>query len=222
MPVDRADTLRTQRAMVELADTLPMPRAAMELAETLPVERIQQRGASGVPRTGRASTYAPTGWALIDRLLMAIDRRTGGRAALVQRVFTYLIVGGMAALINLAFFYLFYYRVHLVGDDSTAGESARYVVAFALATEISIVANFVANDRLTFRRLPGHKRSWWVRCARFHLTCLFGTVVTLVLSYILHLFIAAILAQAISLIVVTAINFVNHHVFTYRHPTRAS
>jgi putative flippase GtrA len=98
-----------------------------------------------------------------------------------------------------------------------------WFVAFAIATEISILANFIPNDYLTFRHLPGHKRTWLARCARFHMTCVAGVALTLGISSGLFLLsVPAWLAQAIALILVTAFNFTAHHLFTYRHKKPAA
>lgn len=164
-------------------------------------------------------TYIPTRWLLVNRALDMTDTITKGKAGWIQRLTTYLMVGGFAALVNLAMFALFYEKWHLPVNDSVfAQHVARYMVAFVIATEISIMANFVPNDRITFSHLPGHSRSWVTRGLRFHLTCVAGTLLTLVISFSLHLFkIHPVVAQAIALIIVTAFNFTMHHVFTYRH-----
>ena len=163
-------------------------------------------------------TYIPTRWLLVNRALDLTDTLTRGKAGWVQRLFTYLMVGGFAALVNLAVFALFYEKIHLpLNDHVFVQHVLRYMIAFVIATEISIMANFIPNDRITFTHLPGHSRSWVKRALRFHLTCVAGTLLTLAISFSLHLFLVqAVAAQAIALIVVTAFNFTMHHVFTYR------
>jgi putative flippase GtrA len=171
---------------------------------------------SGAKKPQRAlPSYHPTGKPRIDHLLDLADQLTGGRAEWVQRAFSYLFVGGIAAIINLITLQLtlnwlagtpFSHRVH-------------YVIAFAVATEVSILANFIPNDRITFSHLPGHSRTWIQRCARFHVTCVGGVIVTFAVSGILHLVfkVPALPAQAVALIIATAFNFTFHHLFTYRH-----
>lgn len=171
------------------------------------------------PNQAPAPTYIPTRWLIVNRALDLTDSITGGKAAWIQRLFTYLMVGGFAALVNLAMFALFYEKVHLpLNDRVFLQHVTRYLIAFLIATEVSIMANFVPNDRITFSHLPGHSRSWITRALRFHVTCVAGTLLTLAISFSLHLFLVqAVVAQAIALIIVTAFNFTMHHVFTYRH-----
>lgn len=160
-------------------------------------------------------SYVPTQSGLVNRVLDITDRVTHGRAGLVQRVVTYLFFGGIAALVNLFVFYLL--DVHT--KASIAGiQHSHFAIAFACATEISIMANFIPQDRVTFSRLPGHSRSWLARCLRFHLTCVAGTLLTLAISFTLNLVhVYPTLGQAIALVIVTVFNFTAHHLFTYRH-----
>jgi putative flippase GtrA len=158
-------------------------------------------------------SYYPTGWPLIDRELGILDRLTGGRADWFQRLFSYLFIGGCAAIVNLIVLAIVYYHTL-----QSLNASVRYLIAFAIATEISILANFVPNDYITFRHLAGHERSWGARCLRFHVTCIGGTLLTLAISFsLLHLLrFPPVLAQGIALIIATAFNFAFHHIFTYR------
>lgn len=92
-----------------------------------------------------------------------------------------------------------------------------YGIAFVVGTEISIVSNFILNDRFTFGNL--HARSWQARCLRYHATSMGGVLLTFGSSFsLLHLLhVSALPAQAAALIIATACNFVFHHVFTYGH-----
>src|SRR5579859_6320763 len=92
----------------------------------------------------------------------------------VQRLFSFLFVGGSGALLNLVCFSFAYSRLARSLSDLLA-----YTLAFLLASELSILFNFVLNDRITFRHLRGHAHSWQLRCVRFHLTSLGGTLLTL-------------------------------------------
>lgn len=191
---------------------LPRPR---------PIPEIWEGSAEAAPEIPEkpAPTYIPTRWLIVNRALDLTDSITGGKAVWIQRLFTYLMVGGFAALVNLATFAFFYEKFRLPFNDHVfAQHVARYMIAFLIATEVSIMANFIPNDRITFSHLPGHSRSWVTRALRFHLTCVAGTLLTLAISFSLHLFsVQAVVAQAIALIVVTGFNFTMHHVFTYRH-----
>ena len=144
--------------------------------------------------------------------LIHIDKRPEGHAAWFQRAFSYLLFGGFAVVVNLLVFSLVYYRVPWPADQQW-----HYIMAFAAASEVSILANFCPNDAITFRLLPGHSRPWPMCCARFHVTYLLGTLLQLCLSFSLHLLgTPAVFAQAVAIALATAFNFAFHHLFTYR------
>lgn len=192
---------------IDYYDTQPTPAARAVEADTAILPKAN---------TGRTlPSYRPTGMAKVDRLLDLADRLTGGRAEWVQRAFSYLFVGGIAAIINLITLQL---TLNLLAPASFSYE-IHYAIAFVVATEVSIMANFIPNDRITFSHLAGHSRSWIQRCARFHVTCTGGVLVTLGVSSLLHLVfkIPALPSQAVALIIATAFNFTFHHLFTYRH-----
>ena len=170
----------------------------------------QPATSSGAPEDASVS---PT---LFPRILAFVDRVSGGRADWVVRFVSYAIVGGTAAVVNLICFSLLYYRSPIYfGSDATA-QSLRYIVVFAIAAEISTLTNFTINDRVTFSKLPGHARSWIVRCLRFHLTTVVGTLLTFVISFTLaRLGLAALLAQMTAIGIAFLVNFTLHHVFTY-------
>ncbi|MFL5694284.1 MAG: GtrA family protein [Ktedonobacteraceae bacterium] len=157
-------------------------------------------------------SYRPTPWKFVNALLDIIDNYTGGRAGLFQRFFTFAFIGGVAALVNLLVFYVVFYRI-----DPQNKAVAHNILASVLASEVSIMANFIPNDYFTFRHLPGHERSWIARCARFHLTSIGGSVLTFLIqfgfSYAGH--VPAMLSQATALIIVLFYNFSFHHIFTY-------
>lgn len=186
--------------------TQPMP-----VLDRMDLAGASASGALASPVTHRPS-YQPTGIALADHILDFVDEVTGGKADWLQRLFSYLAIGGFAALVNLAIYGLLSNDVH-----------APFLVAELAAAEISILANFIPNDRLTFSHLPGHARSWWTRCLRFHMTAIAGTIVTIVVSYTLqrmglsHTRTEQLIAQACAILVALAFNFTFHHVFTYRH-----
>lgn len=95
------------------------------------------------------------------------------------------------------------------------------VIAWAVATEISLFANFIPNDYFTFSHLASHgDRSWGVRCLRYHITSISGSVLTLLLEEVVFttLFgITPIISNGIAIMIVLFYNFTVHNVFTYRH-----
>ena len=185
-----------------------------ELIESLesPASPVRQEASSDT--ASALSSYHLTRWPIVNRALDLTDRWTGGRAGWVQRAFSYLFFGGCAAIVNLVVFYIVYYRVAL-----PVSESAHNIIAYLIAAEISILANFIPNDYFTFRHLPGHNRSWGARCLRFHITTIGGVIITFVIEFALtHLTpTPAIVAEAIGIIIALIYNFTVHHLFTYGH-----
>ena len=204
-----------RESRVELYDTQPMSASAAPMRN---VSTISDQDTASIP-TRKAPrhqpSYHPTRFALANRALDVADRLTGGRAEWIQRLFSYLFVGGIAAIINLITLQLTMNAL----ETAPFSHRVHYVIAFAVATEVSILANFIPNDRVTFSHLPGHSRSWIQRCARFHVTCTGGIIVTFAVSSLLHLVfqVPVLPAQAVALIIATAFNFTFHHLFTYRH-----
>jgi putative flippase GtrA len=200
-----------------------------ELSELLELEGegaarqdVSGRGRLAVSSANRLPSYHPTRLKFVNTILDLADDVTGGRAGWLQRLFTYLCIGGFAAVVNIVIFSLVLYRVPLPFHWMT--NDIHNVVANIVAAEISIMANFIPNDYFTFRHLPGHSRSWAQRCSRFHMTAISGSVLTILLEFtfvsFLHVF--AILAQALALILALVYNFSAHHIFTYRHVKSAS
>jgi putative flippase GtrA len=198
--VAREGPIETPEQML-LGATQPMPGLGRRATESRPISR-----------PARKPSYQPTGWALADRALDGVDELTGGKADWFQRLFSYLFIGGAAALVNLAVFWVMLYRVALPVDAHL-----HYLIANLVAAEISIIANFIPNDRFTFSHLPGHDRSWLARCGRFHITAIGGTIVTAAVSLGLHFAgLPGMIAQAGAIIVALVFNFTFHHLFTYR------
>jgi putative flippase GtrA len=165
----------------------------------------------------RRVSYQKTPWPLVNSILDVVDRITHGHAALAQRLFLFVCVGGFAACTNLLFFYVLSNFVPL-----PVSNMVQNAFAFLIATEISIMANFIPNDLLTFRNMAGG-RSWIARCIRFHMTCILGAILTYIIQFCLYfsLHIPAFFAQAVALILVLFYNFTFHHLFTYRHKDEA-
>ncbi len=185
--------------------------------EPVDIEAEQTLGESedgaGMVKRGEPS-YIPTGVAILDSLMQMVDGVTAGKAGMLQRAVSYLIVGGFAACVNLASLYIF--------NDIVPMPFPRVVhniVAFLLAAEISILANFIPNDRITFSRLPGHARSWWMRCLRFHSTAIAGTLITFIIFSVMHIWLGlhTLIAESTGIIVALVFNFTFHHIWTYRH-----
>ena len=169
-------------------------------------------------------SFVPTGVAFLDNLLTTADEMTRGKAGMLQRAVSYLMVGGFAAVVNLVSLYFFndiFFRtvVHLPYP-----KFVQSTLAFILASEISIMANFIPNDRITFSQLPGHARSWWARCLRFHSTAIAGTIVTYIIFATLHIWLGypTLIAQSTGIIIALFFNFTMHHLWTYRHIHHAS
>jgi len=131
---------------------------------------------------------------------------------MVVRLFSFLCIGGVGAIVNLLCFSGMYYPLLGITNSFIA-----YGTAFVVGTEVSIVSNFILNDRLTFGDL--HALAWRARCLRYHVTSIGGVLLTLGSSFsFLHLLhVPALPAQAAAIIFATACNFVLHNVFTYSH-----
>lgn len=204
----------TQGGQVEMSDPLIEPVRTRGATQPMPVLRQPE---STLPQSTLPASAAPsyylTRWKLVNRVLAIAEEKTGGKAGVLQRLFTYLMVGGFAALVNLAVFGVML-RAALPLNDQVHN-----IVAYCIAAELSILANFIPNDRITFSHLPGHSRSWYARCLRFHTTCVMGTILTFIIEYVLHyrFGILALLAEAIAIIIVLFFNFTVHHLFTYSH-----
>lgn len=160
-------------------------------------------------------SYQPYSWKLPNLLLDIVDKKTNGRAGWMQRIISYLFFGGLAAVVNLITFYVMFHHVFA----SLRSDFLHNTLSYLVAAELSILANFIPNDRFTFNKLPGARRPWILRCMRFHLTALVGTgltyIIELTLSNFLHL--EVVFAEAIAIIIVLVYNFTFHHLFTYRH-----
>jgi putative flippase GtrA len=182
---------------------------------TLPEEDQDLLNSTLEANTSLTRTYQPYPWHIVNQVLDFVDGKTGGKAGQIQRVLSYLLFGGLAAIVNLTIFGLVLYRYQFPFSVST---QAHNVVAFIIAAECSIMANFLPNDRFTFNSLPGAKRPWLQRCLRFQATCIVGTLLTFLLEFaffsITHT--PALLGEAMAIVIVLIYNFTFHHVFTYR------
>jgi putative flippase GtrA len=154
----------------------------------------------------------------VDAFLAYVDRVTQGRAGALQRLFTYIIVGALSAGVNLLAFQFLYTRAVTVSPSVW-----RYLLAYAGSAEVSVVTNFILNDRYTFQRLAGHARPWRARLLRFHATATGGILLTLMLSLGMRygLQLAPLLAQAAAILAALIFNLSMHYLWTYR-PLRAT
>jgi putative flippase GtrA len=125
----------------------------------------------------------------------------------LRRLTLFLAAGGLSALVTIT-----------VTSALTDLEHERFLWAALIGTEVGILVNFALNDRHTFGDLAGHRRSWPVRVARFHVTCATGQTLILLLSLMLHdaLHWRAALAQALPILLITGVNFAMHRFWTYR------
>ncbi len=183
---------------------------------TQPMPAVQQDQMTGQPadaHTHAQPSYYLTRWPFVNKILAIVEARTNGRAGVIQRFSTFLIIGGFAAVVNLIVFQLGL-LVPLKIDDKLHN-----ILAYLVAAEISIIANFIPNDAITFSHLPGHERPWLARCLRFHLTNIMGVTLTFLIEFTVHyrLGIIPLFSEAIAIIIVLFFNFTVHHLFTYRH-----
>jgi putative flippase GtrA len=161
-----------------------------------------------------APSYHPTSWPLLNAVLDWVEVHTHGRAGQVQRLVSYLLFGGIAAMANLLVFYIVFHKIALPVNEFTHN-----LIASACAVELSLIVNFIPNDYFTFRYMPGRSHSWWVRCVRYHITALSGNLLTILLqlffSHVLR--IEPLLGEACAIILVLFYNYTVHHLFTYNH-----
>src|SRR5260370_7671310 len=130
---------------------------SLEVSDSLNVQEV--------PPAPRLPSYQPTAWVFVNRVLDIVDTRTGGRAAWCQRFFMFACIGGCAALVNMAVFYLVFDVI-----AQPVNETLHNVIASVLAAAISIIANFVLNYFFTFPHLPRHHPSCLSPLLPFSLT----------------------------------------------------
>src|SRR5260370_20551374 len=157
-------------------------------------------------------TYQPYPWKLANQVLDFVDGKTSGKAGQIQRILSYLLFGGLAAVVNLVIFGLVLYRFHF---PISVSPQVPNIFAFTIAAECSIIASFLPNDRFTFISLPGAKRPWLQRCLRFHATCIVGTLLTFLLEFALFSLVhkPELLAEALAILILLGYNFTFHHLF---------
>lgn len=206
-PVVQNDVDEFSSVLANLGETSPLLSASQNLS-------LQSSGTTLAPSRSLPS-YQPYRWNVLNQVLDIVDERTKGRAGWLQRLVSYLFFGGTAALVNLAAFYTMFYHVLAWLDPVPL----RNVFSYIVAAELSIMANFIPNDRFTFNKLPGAHRPWIQRCLRFQMTALVGTLLTFLLEMTFSSFIhmEPVLSEATATLLVLIYNFSFHHIFTYRH-----
>jgi putative flippase GtrA len=154
-----------------------------------------------------------------------LDRVSGGKAAKIVPVLSFLVIGGSASVMNLIIVFTCDFL-----DRAHHNELLHNLIYSAIGTEISLIYNFMLNDRFTFRALVDGRRSWLQRCIRFHGPASVGFTLTLLL-YSLFFTITkplpahyhhSVISQAMAIIIVTAVNFLMHRFWTYRSATPAT
>ena len=149
--------------------------------------------------------------ALYNRFYQLVNAKSGGKAADMMRLVQFLIVGGSASVLNLV-------CVAILDGIFQPNGVLPVFLATAAATEISLLFNFILNDRFTFRNMVSGSRTWFQRCIRFHGPASVGFVLTLIISNSVHHFAhqKLVVSQAIAIVIVTMVNFFMHRNWTYR------
>jgi hypothetical protein len=101
-------------------------------------------------------SYSPTKWDFLNNILDRVDVITKGRAGSLMMFATFLIIGGFTSLINIGI-------AMVVWDLFLPTSNAlTNLVGTVVGIEISLVVNFIFNDKFTFNNAPGHDRPWMV------------------------------------------------------------
>lgn len=189
-------------------DTINTP--SEEVVEEL-VEIVDQVA----PASAFVPSYHPTKWAFVNTTLDRVDVITKGRAGSLMKFATFLVIGGFTSVINLVVAALAWHFL----TPAPFSDAIQNTIGTIIGIEISLIVNFMLNDKFTFSDTSGHDRPWLARFSRFHVTALGGVLLTLLLQAaftdLLHL--SKLIALALSIIIVLFYNFTFHQFFTYRH-----
>lgn len=165
-------------------------------------------------------SYRPTRWTLANKALDKVDTLTSGRAGSLLQFASFLTIGGSTTIVNLAIVYVVLYKLNLPLTALSVAVRVQVanLIASALGSELSLIANYMLNDTFTFRDAPGHDRPWFTRFSRFHATAIVGILLTIGLQslQINLLHIQPLIGQGIAVIIVLFYNFFFHQFFTYR------
>jgi len=180
----------------------------MEGGVSVTDERISGPVEDGAPSTLQATpaTQLPSN----GHVTTLLNRLRSNRE--LSRIIAFLFAGGVSAAVTITVTKLFYDEI--LRDIGPL----KFLLAAVVGTEIGILVNFAINDRLAFRDLSGRKRQFPVRLLRFHVTCATGQSLILLISWMLHdvAGLGTVVAQALPIVLVTAVNFTLHRFWTYR------
>ncbi len=147
-----------------------------------------------------------------------LDAKSHGKANSIISLLSFLVIGGSASIINLMVVLIFD-----IVDKTHRNDLAVQLLYGAIATEISLIYNFMLNDRFTFKLLVDKNRTWLQRCIRFHGPAMVGFVLTQVLHAVFYLALRGtatphitVVSQALAILIVTFVNFAMHRFWTYR------
>ena len=122
-----------------------------------------------------------------------------------RQLFSYLIVGGIATIVEWACFYIFSYQAHI-----------HYLLATTLAFAISTAANWLAGRLLTFR--GAEKQPILRELAKIYAVSVIGLLLNLLLMYLFvqKAGLAKMAGKIIATILVFAWNFIVRKFWIYR------
>jgi putative flippase GtrA len=158
-------------------------------------------------------SYHPTKWAFVNTTLDRVDVITKGRAGSLMKFATFLVIGGFTSVVSLVVSRLVW------AIPMSVSEPIQNEIGVLVGTEISLIINFMLNDKFTFNEVAQHDRPYLARFGRFQITgsggFLLTTIIQALFFNLLHW--DKTIALAISIIIVLFYNFAFHHFFTYRH-----
>jgi hypothetical protein len=97
LPIDQFERQKEVSRPISVYSEKPQP---LSIAPHLPMKSNRREA---YPRS-----YYLTGWAFADHILAIADILTKGRAGWLQRLFSFLFVGGLGAVVNLLCYYIIY------------------------------------------------------------------------------------------------------------------
>ena len=150
--------------------------SSLEVVDEL-VEMVDQVA----PASLIVPSYRPTQWDFVNNILDRVDVVTKGRAGTLVKFITFLVIGGFTTIINLGIVWVVFYKLHLPFSSG-----ANNFISAALGSELSLIVNFMLNDKFTFHDGSGHDRPWLIRGLRFNATGLVGVGLTLGIEWGLY------------------------------------
>lgn len=178
--------------------------------ETEPtLKRASITGDTTVKHHSDIEFHSYTSHATMTPLEQSTMQFTGSKSSEIQKIVSFLVIGGSASLINLIFVFIL---------DKFASFLPFFAISI-VATEISLIFNFYLNDRFTFRSmLASTNRTWLQRCIRFHGPASIGFGLTLLIAnFAKHgLHFSSVISQATAIAIVTVVNFIMHRYWTFR------